>query len=152
MKAIEINGEIKLFSKYPKNFKHDGLIWALLDDKQAAKIGFKDVVTPTYNPIIEELSPIKLDGDVYTYDVIEVPFKETLAELKANKIDSLKATVGGRLSATDWYIVRNADTGAEVPQSIKDDRAALRTLSNSIEAEINALSTKKSVVLFEINI
>ena len=152
MKAIEINGEIKLFSKYPKNFKHDGLIWALLDDKQAAKIGFKDVVTPTYDSRIEELSPIKLDGDVYTYDVIEIPIKETLTQLKAFKINQLKSITSAELSKTDWYIVRNADTGAEVPQSIKDERAALRTKSDSIEAEINALTTKKSVVLFEINL
>jgi len=152
MKALEINGEIKLFSHYPKNFKHNGLVWALLNDKQAAKIGFKDVVTPTCDSRIEELSPIKLDGDVYTYDVIEKPIKETLAELKANKIDSLKATVGGRLSTTDWYIVRNVDTGDEIPQPIKDERAVLREKCNNIEAEINALTTKKSVVLFEINL
>jgi hypothetical protein len=152
MKAIEINGEIKLFSKYPKNFKHDGLIWALLDDEQAAKIGFKDVVTPTYDSRIEELSPIKLDGDVYTYDVVEIPIKETLTQLKDSKINELKSITSAELSLTDWYIVRNADTGAEVPQSIKDERAALRTKSDSIEAEINALTTKKSVVLFEINL
>lgn len=152
MKAIEINGEIKLFSKYPKNFKHDGITWSILGDEQAAKIGFKDVVTPTYDPRIEELSPIKLDGDVYTYDVIEVPFKETLAELKSNKIADLKSMIGGKLSKTDWYIIREADSGEVTPQSIKDERAALRAQSDSIEAEINALTTKKSVVLFEINI
>jgi hypothetical protein len=152
MKAIEINGEIKLFSHYPKNFKHNGFVWALLNDKKAAEIGFKDVVTPTYDSRIEELSPIKLDGDVYTYDVVEIPIKETLAELKASKINELKSVTSAELSLTDWYIVRNADTGAEVPQSIKDERAALRTKSDSIEAEINALTTKKSVVLFEINL
>jgi len=152
MKAIEINGEVKLFSKYPKNFKHEGLVWALLDDKQAAKIGFKDVVTPSFNARIEELSAIKLDGDVYTYDVIEVPFKETLAELKSNKVKDLKSITGGQLYQTDWYIVRNADTGEEVPQSVKDERAAIRTKSDYIEAEINALSTKKAVVLFDINL
>lgn len=152
MKAIEINGEIKLFSKYPKNFNHDGITWTLLSDEQAAKIGFKDVVTPTYDSRIQELSPIKLDGDVYTYDVIEVPFKETLAELKSSKVVELKGEVSAKLSLTDWYIVRNADTGAEVPQSIKDEREALRTKSDSIEAEINALTTKKAVVLFDINL
>jgi hypothetical protein len=152
MKAIEINGEIKLFSKYPKNFKHDGLIWALLDDKQATKIGFKDVVTPTYDSRIEELSTIKLDGDVYTYDVVEIPIKETLTQLKDSKINELKSITSAELSLTDWYIVRNSDTGAEVPQSIKEERADIRTKSDSIEAEINALTTKKSVVLFEINL
>jgi hypothetical protein len=152
MKAIEINGEIKLFSNYPKNFKHEGFVWALLDDKQAAKIGFKDVVTPSFDARIEELSPIKLDGDVYTYDVIEKPIKETLAELKSEKIIELKSISGGQLFQTDWYIVRNADIGAEVPQSVKDERAAIRTKSDSIEAEINTLSTKKAVVLFDINL
>ena len=152
MKAIKINGEVKLFSKYPKNFKHEGLVWVLLDDKQAAKIGFKDVVTPEYDGVIEELSTIKLDGDVYTYDVIEKPIKETLSELKSQKIIELKSIAGGQLFQTDWYIVRNADIGAEVPQSVKDERAAIRTKSDSIEAEINALSTKKAVVLFDINL
>lgn len=152
MKAIEINGEIKLFSKYPKNFKHDGLIWALLDDKQATKIGFKDVVTPTYNSIIEELSPIKLEGDVYTYDVIEKTIKETLAELKSKKIADLKSMIGERLSVTDWYVIRYADVGTEIPTAIKEARADLRDQSDIIEAEINALTTKKSVLLFEINI
>lgn len=152
MKAIEINGEVKLFSQYPKNFKHEGLVWALLDDKQAAKIGFKDVVTPEHDGRIEELSEIKLDGDVYTYNVIDKPIKETLAELKSEKINKLKSMAGGQLSQTDWYIVRNADTGAEVPQSIKNERATIRTKSDSIETEINALTTKKSVVLFEINL
>lgn len=152
MKAIQINGEIKLFSKYPKNFNHDGITWTLLSDEQATKIGFKDVVTPTYDSRIEELSPIKLDGDVYTYDVIEVPFKETLAELKSNKIADLKSMIGGRLSETDWYVVRNADVGTEIPAAIKEERADLRNQGDIIEAEINALTTKKAVVLFEINL
>lgn len=152
MKAIEINGEVKLFSKYPKNFKHEGLVWALLDDKQAAKIGFKNVVTPKHDGRIEELSEIKLDGNVYTYDVIEKPIKDTLAELKADKIGALNIKAGIKLSESDWYIIRESDTKQATPKSIKDERAAIRTQSDSIEAEINALSTKKAVVLFDINL
>ena len=60
--------------------------------------------------------------------------------------------IGGQLSQTDWYIIREADSGEATPQSIKDERAALRTKSDTIEAEINALSTKKAVVLFDINL
>lgn len=56
------------------------------------------------------------------------------------------------LSLTDWYIVREADSGEPTPQDIKDDRATLRQRSNVLEAEINALTTKKSVVLFDITI
>jgi len=152
MKAIEINGEIKLFSKYPKNFEHNDRLYINITDSKASEIGFKEVVTPAYDARIEELSPIKLDGDIYTYDVLDKTFSQTLAKLKSDKIGQLKSMVGSQLSQTDWYIIRNADTGAEIPQSIKDDRAALRTASDLIEAEINGLTTKKAVVLFDINI
>ena len=153
MKAIEINGEIKLFNKLPKEFTtSDGRLVLGLNEKFAKELGFKDVVTPVYDFRTQELSQIKLDGDVYTYDVIEKPIKETLAELKANKVGELKSMIGGKLSQTDWYIIREADSGQATPQSIKDERAALRTKSDSIEAEINALTIKKAVVLFDINL
>ena len=150
MKAIEINGEIKKFSSVPKKWSDENGVY--LNIKDGSAFGFKDVVTPEFDSRIEELSPIKLDVDVYTYDVIEKPIKETLAELKAEKVSQLKSMVGGQLSQTDWYIIREADSGEATPQSIKDERAALRTKSDSIEAEINALTTKKAVVLFDINI
>ena len=150
MKAIEINGEIKTFGSVPKKWSTENGLYLNIGD--GASLGFKDVVTPEFDARIEELSPIKLDGDVYTYDVIEKPIKETLAELKAEKVSQLKSMVGGQLSQTDWYIIREADSGEATPQSIKDERAALRTQSDLIEAEITALTTKKAVVLFDINI
>ena len=153
MKAIEINGEIKLFNKLPKEFTtSDGRLVLGLNEKFAKELGFKDVVTPVYDFRTQELSQIKLDGDVYTYDVIEKPIKETLAELKEQKISELKLAVGNKLSTTDWYIIRESDSGQATPQSIKDERASLRTQGDSIESEINALTTKKAVVLFDINI
>lgn len=153
MKAIEINGEIKLFNKLPKEFTtSDGRLVLGLNEKFAKELGFKDVVVPDYDPRIQELANLHLEGDVYTYDVIEKPIKETLDELKANKVEQLKSIVGGKLSATDWYIIREADSGEATPAGIKDERAVLRTKSDSIEAEINALTTKKAVVLFDINI
>ena len=150
MKAIEINGEIKTFSILPKQWQDDNGLHLNIKDYSA--LGFKDVVTPQYDARIEELSPIYLDGDVYTYDVIEKPIKETLAELKSEKLSQLKTNVGMELSQTDWYIIREADSGEATPQYIKDERAALRSQSNDLEAQINALTTKKSVVLFDINI
>jgi hypothetical protein len=153
MKAIEINGEIKIFNKLPKEFKtSDGRLILGLNEKFAGDFGFKDVVTPAYNYLTEELSPIKLVGDVYTYDVIEKPIKETLAELKLKKIRELKSKIGERLSATDWYIIRKTDTNEDIPNNVVDDRNNLRQRNEDLEIEINALTTKKSVVLFEINL
>ncbi len=150
MKAIEINGEIKTFNSVPQKWSDENGVYLNIGD--GSIFGFKDVVMPTYDSRVEESYNLHLSGDVYTYDVIERPINETLEELKSNKVSDLKSIVSSQLSQTDWYIIREADSGEVTPQSIKDDRAALRTKSDTIEAEINSLSTKKEVVLFDINI
>lgn len=150
MIAIDLNGTIKTFSKLPKVWSDANGTHLNITDGEA--FGFYPVVVPTLDSRIEELSPIYFSNNIFTYDVIEVPIKETLSELKEVKIAELKLMVGRKLSETDWYIIREADTGVATPQDIKDARAVLRTQSDTIEAEINALSTKKAVVLFDINI
>ena len=150
MKAILVNGEIKTFGRLPKTWSDENGLHLNIGDGSA--LGFKDVVTPAFDGRIEELSNLHLDGDTYTYDVIERPIKETLAELKANKVEHLKSIVGRKLSETDWYVIRNADVGIEIPAAIKEARADLRDQNDIIEAEINALTTKKAVVLFDVNL
>ena len=150
MKAIEINGEIKTFGSVPKKWSTDNGLYLNIGDGSA--FGFKDVVYPTFDSRIEKLDNLHLEGDVFTYDVVDRTIEGTLDELKANKVSQLKRMTSDKLSKTDWYIIREADSGQATPQSIKDERAALRTQSDSIEAEINALSTKKAVVLFDINL
>jgi len=150
MKAILVNGEIKTFGSVPKSWSDENGLH--LNIKDGSKYGFKDVIYPTFDARIEELSNLHLDGDIYTYDVIDKPIKETLAELKEQKISQLKRRVGDMLSKTDWYIIRESDSGEATPADVRGERAALRTKSDSIEAEINALTTKKAVVLFDINL
>jgi hypothetical protein len=150
MKAIEINGEIKTFGSVPKKWSDENGLHLNIGDGSA--FGFKDVVYPTFDGRIEELANLHLEGDVYTYDVVDITFSQTLAELKADKIQSLKSIIGNKLSATDWYVIRNADVGTEIPTDIKESRADLRDQSDILEAEINALTTKKAVVLFDINL
>ena len=150
MKAIEINGEIKTFGSVPKKWSDENGLHLNIGDGSA--FGFKDVVTPTFNSRIEKLDNLHLDGDVFTYDVVDITIEGTLAELKSNKIEQLKRMIGSELSVTDWYVVRYADVGTEIPADIKELRANLRDQSDILEAEINALTTKKAVVLFDINL
>ena len=154
MKAIEINGEIKTFLKYPKNFKYNDRLYLVFTDEKAKEIGFKDVVTPDIDYRIQELSEIKLVGDVYTYDVIEKEITETIEELKQQKIQQLNNATSFKLSAIQWYWDREQRTNGlkPVPQEIKDQDTSIRLENDSIEAEINALTTKKAVVLFDINL
>lgn len=150
MKAIEINGEIKTFNSVPKIWKDTNGTHLNIGDGKL--FGFKDVVYPDFNGLIQELSNLHLAGDVFTYDVIDKPTKETLEELKQQKIAELKNATSRKLSETDWYIIREADAGTVTPQDIKDNRVALRVKSNTMEAEINALNTKSEVLLYNINI
>ena len=152
MKAIKINGEIKTFGSVPKNWTDSNGTYFNIGDGYA--IGFKNVVTPEYNHLTEELSEIKLIDRVYTYDVIEKEITETIEELKQQKIQQLNSITSSKLSAIQWYWDREQRTSGlkPVPQEIKDQDTAIRLKNNLIEAEINALTTKKSVVLFDINI
>ena len=160
MKARLENGVIKTYSNIPNKFQYTtdkGTFTVVgggkdLDEETITLAGFKNVITPTFDSRIEELSAIYLDGDVYRYDVLDKTFSQTVAELKSDKINQLKSMVGGMLSQTDWYVVRYADVGTEIPTAIKEARADLRDKSDIIEAEINALTTKKAVVLFDINL
>ncbi len=148
MKAILVNGEIKTFSRVPKSWTDENGTHLNIGD--GASLGFKDVVQPTYDSRIQELDNLNLDGDVYTYDVVDKTIPQTLAELKSQKISNLKHSIGSELSKTDWYVVRNADVGTEIPAAIKEARADLRDQSDIVEAEINALTTKKAVLTYDL--
>jgi hypothetical protein len=146
MIAINLNGEIKTFSKIPSVWTDEN--GTHFNIKEG--FGFLDVVTPTYDSRIEELSAIKLVGDVYTYDVIDRAIPQTLAELKTQKIDNLKSIIGSQLNKTDWFVIRQMDSGEVAPQEVIDSRAELRTQSNTIGTEIKALTTKKAVLTYNL--
>ena len=146
MKGILVNGEIKTFGKIPSVWTDEN--GTHLNIKEG--FGFKDVVTPTYDSRIEEISAIKLVVDVYTYDVIDRAIPQTLAELKTQKISNLKHLIGSQLEKTDWFVIRQMDSGEITPQEVIDSRAELRTQSNTIGAEIKALTTKKAVLTFDL--
>jgi len=148
MKAILVNGEIKTFSRVPKSWTDENGLHLIVGD--GSQYGFKDVVQPTYDSRIEKLDNLHLDGDVYTYDVVDKDIPQTLAELKSQKISNLKHSIGNELSKTDWYIIRESDSGEATPAEVRGQRAALRTQSDELEAQINALTTKKSVILFDL--
>jgi len=146
MKGILVNGNIKTFSKIPSVWNDEN--GTHFNIKEG--FGFKEVVTPTYDSRVEELSAIKLIGDVYTYDVIDRVIVQTLAELKSQKIDNLKSIIGSQLQKTDWVVIRQMDSGEVAPKEVIDSRADLRTQSNTIGAEIKALTTKKAVITYDL--
>lgn len=149
MKAINVNGTIKTYSSVPKTW---GNILGVqyLNDSSLEALGFYDIVTPATKDS-QELGSIKWDADneVFTYPVQNRTYSQTVAELKTQKIENLKFIYGSELGKTDWYIIRGQE-GIAAPQDIIDARAALRSECASKEAEIIALSTKASVIDYQL--
>ena len=117
--------------------------------------GFYDVVYPEgYNSAIHDLSEIFWDSanTVFTYTKSDKTWSQSLADMKTNKIANLKANANSKLAETDWYIIRKNDDGTAVPTDITTARAAVRTTVGTKETEINALTEKSAVVLYDINL
>ena len=151
MKAIDINGEIKIYSKLPKSWGNIIGGFNTISDEEAKEYGFYDVVSPDYDNAVKILGDIYFneDNEVFTYSVENIVFNETLAELKESKIESLRNDTNKKLAETDWYVIRSAERDIDIPQDIQDARALVLSNHDTSESEINSLSTKKSVVSYE---
>ena len=70
--------------------------------------------------------------------------------LKYNLIQNIKKQAAGILKDTDWYVVRKADAGTDVPSAITTHRAAVRTKCAEMETAItNASDTPALETLYK---
>ena len=85
MKAIEINGKIKTYNRLPKDYVVDGTTivnFNKLSKEEAEDYGFFDVVMPSYDSVTQQISNLHFDGSVFTYDVTDKVFSQTLEQAK----------------------------------------------------------------------
>ena len=157
-KAINKNGTITVHNGVPQTLYGSSgtyLNAPAMSNTALREAGLYDVVYPEgYNSAIHDLSEIFWDSanTVFTYTKSDKTWPESLADMKTNKIANLKANANGKLSETDWYIIRKNDDGTAVPADITTARAAVRTAVGTKETEINALTEKSAVVLYDINL
>ena len=155
MKAVNNNGVITTYPDAPKSFKSSTGIhfnvqnWS---DQEMKDNGLFDVIIEeSYDSRIHDLGEIYFDSaaTVFRKDKINKTWEQSLSELKERQINNFKSQIGSKLAETDWYIIRNADNGTEVPSDITDARQALRDQSDAVETEINAKTTKKAVMSYD---
>jgi hypothetical protein len=152
MRAININGEIKIYNKLPHYWngkKHYVGGFASSPVEVLEEEGFYEVVDPQYDSDIEELGELYLEDNKYYYTVIQKKWSQTLAELKENKINNLQHYTNSELAKTDWYYIRKLDRNIDVPQEVEDKRAIILNNHNDHETAINALTKKADVVKYE---
>lgn len=168
MKARIEEGKIIKYSQIPQQFTAGSKIIAgggrNLPTEKLEEYGFFDVVVPDYDPITQVAYNLHFDNaypnlgvdadatrEVFTYDVKSRTISETVAELKSIRIAELKSIAYDKLQPTDWMVVRKAEKGTEIPSDIQSERDAIRASVETKEQEINALTTKVSILKFDIN-
>ena len=155
MKAINKNGKITIYQGVPQSFTSSQGVH--LNAPNMTEEALKDaglfdlIIDENYDERIHNLGEIYWDTEntVFRKDAEDKTWSETLDELKAKRINHFKSQVNSELQKTDWYVIRKADNNDAIPEDVQTARTNLRTQSATVEDEINALTTKKEVVLYD---
>ena len=155
MKAINNKGKITIYQGIPQSFTSSQGVHLNAPNmtEQALKDAglFDLIISDDYDERIHDLGEIYwvVEESVFKKDLVDKTWSETLDELKAKRINNFKAIINNELQKTDWYVIRKADSNDAIPEDIQTARADLRAQSATVEDEINALTTKKEVVLYD---
>jgi hypothetical protein len=155
MKAINKNGKITIYQGVPQSFTSSQGVH--LNAPNMTEEALKDaglfdlIIDENYDERIHNLGEIYWDTEntVFRKNAEDKTWSETLDELKTNRINHFKSIVNRELQKTDWYVIRKADNNDAIPEDIQTARTNLRTQSVTVEDEINALTTKKEVILYD---
>ena len=170
MVAIERSGTIQTFNRLPNEWNDEKgyhINFRKVSNKE--DYGFYDVITPEYDKVTQQLSPIFWDADnkVFTYTVSNIDFDATYPvldeegketeetkpvydkdKLKADIIVTVKADANRLLAPTDWYSSRKSELGTAIPDNILADRKKIRDKVDAIEVEVAALTTVESILKY----
>lgn len=155
MKAVNNNGKIKVYASVPDSFQSSTGVHMnapKMSQIELQNAGMFDVViSDNYDERIHTLGEIYFDSPntVFKKDLVDKTWTETLDELKTKRINHFKSQVNSKLAETDWYVIRKTDNNDAIPSDVQTARTTLRTQSATVETEINALTEKKEVVLYD---
>lgn len=155
MKAVNNNGKIKVYASVPDSFQSSTGVHMnapKMTEEELKNAGMFDVViSDNYDERVHTLGEIYFDSSntVFKKDLVVKEWTETLDELKTKRINHFKSQVNSKLAETDWYVIRKTDNNDAIPSDVQTARTNLRTQSATVETEINALTEKKEVVLYD---
>ena len=155
MKAINNQGTITIHQSVPHTLQTPtGTIMnaPALSDQELKEKGLFDLIIPNdYDDRIHNLGEIYFDSEAQCFrkDTKNKTWTKTLAELKEQAINNFKHRINSKLQTTDWYIIRKNDNGQEIPGEIQEARQELRNTSDTVENEINALTSEADVMTYD---
>ena len=169
MKARLEDGKVVKYNTIPNSFRANGKLIAgggkNLSTEKLEEYGFFDVIEPVYDSVIQVAHNLHFDNayaytdidgneatrDAFVYDIKDKTISETVAELKASKIKELKSLAHSKLSVSDWYVTRKSEHDVDIPSGIQTERFQVRLDVRNKEIAINALTTKASILRYDIN-
>ena len=126
------------------------------DDKQAAGLVWQDDPKPFDNRFWWDADTPKALDDVNAVDENGDPVLDEKGEqvvtkgLKSVHKALVKQQAGGLLADTDWYVVRQAESGTAIPIEVSNYRAAIRAYSGYLEGLMDGATDHAAfVALFE---
>ena len=105
-----------------------------------------DRVTASYAPAtgkaLDDVNEVDEDNNpILDEDGVQV----VTPGVKTNEKNQIKAQAAGLLKSTDWYVVRNAESGTAIPADVATFRTSVRTKSNEMETAIDNAATIEAV-------
>ena len=150
-KAIEINGQIEIFQSVPREWGNVIGGFNNLSNEELQKYGFYDVKNSDgYDPSIHDRGELKFNKSkkAFIYSKSNKTWSESLSELKTNKKAEIKKLANLALQPTDWYVIRKAEGGKDIPSDVTTKREEIKSKADEREAEIDALTKKGDVVSY----
>ena len=134
---------------YDRAFTHEGIQypanWLRLSSwEEKSAIGITEIADPPY---YDQRFYWDVDTPKQLDDVTDEE-GNTQTGLKTLWISNTKYSAGTLLAPTDWYIVRNSETGVEVPADVLERRAEIRNYCDEYEQAIEATTTTDELAAY----
>lgn len=138
----------------------DRYYWVTGPEYRANEVAQVVETVYTSNPkALEDRLEVKEDGTplyVQVYNPTTEQMEDTTEQvvtkgLKSTNIAQVKQTAGSLLAGTDWYVVRKADIGTDIPADVAAYRAAVRAESDRLEAAISAVDNVPALIAVTAN-
>ena len=107
----------------------------------------KEEVDEDGNPLYVKVLG-EVDGEPAMVDSTE---RLVTKGLKSAQVAQIKSSAGFLLASTDWYVVRKADIGTDIPEDVATYRSAVRAEADRVETEILAVTTVDALMAIEPN-
>jgi hypothetical protein len=152
MKAIEKNGIITIYKVIPNIWSDEKGTVLNFKNANHSDYGLYDVIEPFYVPKAQLLGDIYFDeeNEVFTYPVIDGDFdQEDIDNLKDSKITEIKLKSRDLLQPTDWYVIRKAERGIDIPDQIASYRLNVLNKLEEFELQIKNLNSYLEVAIYD---